>query len=465
MARRASLRRALATWLAPELTRRFDAAGGGRRWAHAPSFGSANPEALAASAPIRTRARHAVNNNAWARSGRDAWTTAAIGPGIEAKSAHPVAATRALLGAKFKEWTQHADADGLTDWFGVQAAVFDALVTDGEAFVQFVGDKLRILPAEMIDESKTSPIVDGAHDIAGIRYNAAGERIGYWVFTERPQDVMGGLTKSVLIPAADVLHIYRPIGPGAVRGVSWFSPVLLTLSELDQWSDAQLVNAKMQAMLAGFLIDEHGTGAPFEGDDISSISLEPGTMRRLPGGYDVKFSTPQQAQSAMEFGQFMLRAVAAGLGVPEFLLTGDMRGANYSSMRSALISFRQRVEQIQFQILTPQLLRPVWERAVTGFVLSGEIDAADFETNGAAWLAADFYPPAPPWVDPLKDAKAQREMVAGGFVSRRQVVASLGFDVEQVDAERAADAQREQALGLQPEAPEQTESEDSDEDA
>lgn len=437
--------------------RRFDAAGGGRRWDNRPHFGNANGEALVGGPAMLGRARHAVANNAWAANAVGVYETALVGAGIEAKSAHPDAATRALIGAAVKEWAPQADADGLTDWFGLQAAVVRALVQDGEIFVHVIntptGPRLRLLPREMVDESKTTPNREGVADIAGIRFDAAGHRIGYWVFKERPQDTLNGLIESVLIPAADILHIYKPIGAGVVRGVTWFAPVLLSLNELDQWADAQLVNAKVQAMLCGFLIDQNGTGAPFEGQDPNNISLEPATLTRLPQGWDVRFSTPQQAQSAMEFGAFMLRSVAAGLGVPEFLLSGDMRGANYSSMRSALVSFRQRCEQIQFQLLAPSLLRPVWERVVTWLVLSGRLEARDFESNTAAWLSADFYPPAPPWVDPLKDAQAQRELVDAGFMSRRQVVASLGFDVEQVDAERAADAQREKTLGLEAPAP------------
>lgn len=454
MARRSLTRRLSDAVSAFTGVRRFDAAAGGRRWEGTrPHFGNAQAEAAAGGPAMLGRARHAGANNPWAGNAIGVYETALVGAGIEGKSAHPDAATRAMIGEAFKRWTARADLDGLTDWFGLQAAVVRAMVQDGESFLHIVstpnGPMLRILPREMVDDSRTSPVSDGVADINGVRFGADGTRLGFWVFKDRPQDVLNGLIESALIPASDILHIFKPIAPGAVRGVSWLAPVLLTLSELDQWSDAALVNAKVQAMLCAFLIDANGTGEPFSGEDLANISLEPATIRRLPAGYDVKFSSPQQAQSAMEHGQFMLRAVAAGLSMPEFLLSGDMRSASYSSMRSALVAWRQRCEQIQFQILAPQLLRPVWERVVTWLILSGRITAPDFESNPDAWLAADFYPPAAPWVDPQKDAAAQQIMVESGFTSRRQVVASLGFDVEQVDAERAADAEREAALGLQ----------------
>ena len=84
--------------------------------------------------------------------------------------------------------------------------------------------------------------------------------------------------------------------------------------------------------------------------------------------------------------------------------------ANYSSLRAGLVAYRQRLEQDQFGVIIPQLVAPLFAR-VTG------------ET------AAEFYPPAQPWVDPLKDAQATREAIAAGLMSRRQAVAALGYDV------------------------------------
>ncbi len=254
------------------------------------------------------------------------------------------------------------------------------------------------------------------------------------------------------VPAEDVVHLFAPLAAGQVRGLSWLAPVLLRLSELDQLEDALLVNAKVQAMLMGFLTDQNATGPnPFDGQPNGSVlesGLEPGTLKFLPQGWDMKFSTPQQALSAIEFAQLELRAVAAGLGVPEHLLTGDLRNANYSSLRAALVSFRQRIEALQYHVVIPQLCQPIYERAITAAIFSGEFEAADFERNASAYLDAEWYPPAQPWVDPLKDQQAEALAVAKGFKSRRQVVAAQGYDIESLDDEIAADRERESALGL-----------------
>ncbi|MDO5633090.1 MAG: phage portal protein, partial [Paracoccus sp. (in: a-proteobacteria)] len=66
----------------PVQTRRFDGAAGGRRWSAAPSFGRTGAETLAASAPIRSRARYFGANNPWAANGVAALVTGLVGFGI-----------------------------------------------------------------------------------------------------------------------------------------------------------------------------------------------------------------------------------------------------------------------------------------------------------------------------------------------------------------------------------------------
>lgn len=442
----------------PEHVRRFDAAAGGRRWDSRPSFGPIATETLAASAPIRSRARYFSSNNPWAANGVEALQTGLVGSGITPASQHPESATRAAIGAWWDKWTASCDLDGLTNFGGLQGTIARGLPVDGEAFLHMpitaAGLRLRVIPPEMVDEAKTAELGNGARIIAGVEYDSAGHRIAYWFLPQRPTDVFATSGPSVRVPADEVCHIFKPLGAGQVRGVSWLASALLKISEFDQLDDALLVGFKVAAMHAGFLVDQNGSaqGSPYgDGSDSKGIletGLEPGTLKYLPPGWDVKFSTPQQAQQAVEFAILTLRAIAAGLGVPEHLLTGDLSRANYSSLRAALVSFRQRLEAIQFNTLVPQLLNPVWQRAITFGVLSGQIAAPDFESNSAAWFAVEWHPPAMPWVDPLKDAQADIAAINAGLMSRRQAVAQRGYSIEQLDAEIAADRAREKGLGL-----------------
>lgn len=439
----------------PLQTRRFDGAAGGRRWSSAPSFGRTGPETLAASAPIRSRARYFVANNPWASNGVSALVSGLAGPGIKPASQHPDAGSRASIGAAFGTWAKRADAESRTDLFGIQAAAVRAMIVDGEAFLHMEtranGLRLRLLPAEMVDESDTRDLPNGGYVVAGVEFNAAGQRVAYHVLKARPTEVFASTYGTIRVPAEDMLHLMHPLGAGQVRGISWLAPVLLRLSELDQLEDALAVGVKTAAMFAGFLVDQNGTGEPFDASDESGIltrGLEPGVLQRLPSGFDIRFSTPQQAQQTAEFVSHQIRAIAAGLGVPAHLVSGDLREANYGSLRAGMVAFRQKLEQIQFSTIIPQLCGPIWERAVSALILRGDLPAADFEAAAALWLGAEHYPPPMPWIDPAKDVAAIRDALEAGLMSRRQAVAERGFDIETLDAEIAADRERETRLQL-----------------
>jgi lambda family phage portal protein len=420
-------------------------------------------ETTAAAPVIRARARHVVANNGYAANGVAAWESALVGAGILAASAHPDEAARTEIDAALDAWSRECDADGLTDLAGIQSQVARALVVDGEAFVHAAIDgdglRLRVIPAEMVDESDTRDLPNGGRTVAGVEFDAAGRRVAYRVFKHRPNEIFGTTAETVRISASDVCHVMRPAGAGQVRGTSWLAPVLLRLRELDGIEDALAVGVRVAALHAGFLVDQNGLGQfPFDGDQIGGVmseGLEPGTVRVLPAGYDVKFSTPAQVQQVGDLLSHEIRAIAAGLGVPAHLVDGDLRNANYSSLRASLVAFRQRVEAIQFQTLIPQLVRPVLERAVTSLILTGRLDVSG---DPADYLAADFYPPAQPWVDPAKDIAATREAIDGRLMSRRQAVAALGYSVERLDQEIAADRARETRLGIAETAPVQTQS-------
>lgn len=275
----------------------------------------------------------------------------------------------------FMEWADDADADGRTDFWGLQAEIARSLVIDGEAFIQVLvaddGLRLRLIPAELVDESRTAELADGGYIVNGVEFNAAGERVAYWIMPAKPSDVFASYAAPVRVSATEILHVFKPLGVGQVRGISWLAPVVVPANELDAIVDGLAVGVKVAALHAGFLVDQNGAGEPFDGDP-SDVSLEPGTLRRLPPGFDIKFSSPQQANEVAAFLRFNLQMLAAGLGLPEHMLSGDLTNANYSSLRAGLLPFRQRVEQVQYGVLVPQFLRPIWTRVMTVAALTGD---------------------------------------------------------------------------------------------
>lgn len=438
--------------------RSLDAGAGGRRWEGTPNLPSLNRAMEAAGTSIRQRAAYYARNNPYAARAINSMIGNAVGAGIQPQSRHEDPAIRARLAQEFQAWSDQADASGRVNFFGFQALVFRQLLEAGESFIRFIWSvdtsnrptyRLQMIHPDQVDATLSRDLDGGRRIRAGVELDANGRPIAYHVLPARPADAVATDWRPVRIPSTDMIHVMEVLEPGQVRGLSHFASVLLRLQGVDKAEDAQLMRQMVAAMFAGFIIDPTGDGAGFEGTRTGNIletGLEPGTLKTVPPGYDIRFSEPANVGDGADFLKGQLRAVAAGLGVTYEQMTGDLSGVNYSSIRAGLIEFRRRVDVLRWHVLIPQFCRPVWERFIQLQVLRGRIGATEFHRGPEPWLAADWFPPGWEWVDPLKDTEAEKRAVEAGFKSRSQVINERGEDPDSVDTQRAADMERERRL-------------------
>ncbi|MTH35767.1 phage portal protein [Paracoccus limosus] len=285
-------------------------------------FAGYGPETTAAAPSIRSRARYAAENNALAAAAVAAWTDAAIGAGMRPTSQHPASLTRQLLDAYFAKWAKRADVQGRADFYGLQAQLARSERIDGEALLMWQGDQLLHLPPEQIADITTDRIA------AGVELDDSGRAQAFHIHPIRPDALQAAYAPPVRVPASDVIHVFQPAGPGQVRGVSALAPVLLALSELDGLEDALLTQSKVAALLSVILTNTAEMG----GEDplADGQSLEPGSMIRLPGNWQINTIAPQQTQQAGEFLRHLTQRIAAGVGIPAHLISHDVSQANYS---------------------------------------------------------------------------------------------------------------------------------------
>jgi lambda family phage portal protein len=336
---------------------------------------------LATNSELRTKSRDLVRRNAWAQSGIEAFVANAVGTGIKPQSLAGDDAFKAAVQTLWRDWVEEADAAGQTDFYGLQALACRAMLEGGECVIRLrprrpedglsVPLQLQLIEPEHLPLNLNIDLDSGNVVRSGIEFDGVGRRVAYHLYRSHPEDGrlapmsgQGGL-ETVRIDASEIIHLFKVLRPGQIRGEPWLSRALVKLNELDQYDDAELVRKKTAAMFAGFVTRQSvednllGEGLP-DGNGVSLAGLEPGTMQILEPGEDIKFSDP--ADVGGSYGEFLraqFRAVAAAIGITYEQLTGDLSGVNYSSIRAGMLEFRRRCEMVQHGVLVHQMCRRV----------------------------------------------------------------------------------------------------------
>jgi len=420
---------------------------------------------IAASGPdITARARWLVRNNGYAANAVESWAANTVGDGIKPIAQITDAGRKEDLQRLWLAWTDEADAEGLTDFYGLQRRAAREVFIAGEVFFRVrtrrTGDglsvplQLQMLPAEMLPLEQTGTARNGNAIRQGIEFDRIGRRVAYHFLRRHPGDSTDpGLSGEIVrVPASEIIHVIDPVEGGQLRGVSKLAPAIVKLFLLDQYDDAELDRKKVAAMYAMFVTSPAPENplAPLEGEDgVAGVEISPGQVVRLDPGEDVTVGQPADSGATYEPFQYRtLLQISAALGIPYPYLTNDMVKGNFSNSRLALIEFRRRVSAWQHSVMVYQLCRPVYARWMDAAVLSGALTLPGYEADRPRLLAANWLPTKWDWVDPLKDANAEIAQIEAGLKSRSQAIAERGYDAEQVDREIAAERERERALGL-----------------
>ena len=452
----------------------YDGIGSGRR---ALAWSVGNPGAVAAmlfnQTELRAKSRDLVRRNAWANAALESYVANAIGTGIKPQSMLTDSTQREAVQTLWRNWTVEADAAGLTDFYGLQAMACRAMLEGGEVLLRLryrrpedalsVGLQLQVLEPEHLPVQMNSVAENGNLIRAGIEFDRLGKRVAYHLYRSHPEDGAlapmsgNGDTSTVRVDAAEIIHMYRPLRPGQIRGEPWLARALMKLHDLDQYDDAELVRKKTAAMFAGFvtrLVPEDNllNEGLSDASGVAMAGMEPGTMQILEPGEDIKFSQPADVGgSYSEFLRMQFRAVAAAMGVTYEQLTGDLTQVNYSSIRAGLLEFRRRVESLQHGVIVHQLCRPIWQAWMDQAVMEGALNLpgyANAKTVRRDYQACKWIPQGWQWVDPLKEADAMKAAIRSGLMSRSEAISANGYDAEDVDREIAADNARADGLGL-----------------
>lgn len=337
----------------------------------------------------------------------------------------------------------------------LQRLMIRTVIQDGEFLAMFERDPrrpfgmtLRVLDPDQLDESLNRPSGPGLNSIImGVEVDGNGKPVAYHVWDRHPTSA--GRVRLV-VPAADIVHVFKRVRPGQRRGVPWFAPSLVSWKLGDRYTEAELYQSLLAAAQGGFFVNRDGTGgleAP-RGEDGKPVTIvmqaEPGQATALPGGYEFQPWEPKHPTANFAgFMKVVKRGIARAFGRSYASLTGDLSEVNFSSMRTDRVREMAQSRMHQQDLLVEQFLSPIFAEWVRMASMVGALGAVPYDartmTLYATWMCTGHA-----WIDPVKDATAALMELNMGVTSPQRICAEKGRDFfEVVDEIRDA---REYAL-------------------
>lgn len=430
-------------------TRGYDAARQDRLfrdWRTGP--GSADTEINADLPTLRNRSSDLVRNNPYVASAVRQLVANLVGDGIEARAVHPDPLIQALAQKVYLEWAR-SKVDGRHDFYGNQRLATFAMIERGDSGVVWSAENgvpdavMTVVEGDLIESPHASLFNRGGPKIvAGVEF-ANGRRVAYHLLEDHPGDTTFGTTrKTHRVDAEHFDHLFNPTRPGQTRGVPWIAPSMKVVRALQELDQSISTKKRMQAcigIIRTLSEDDEDVDVgteEVEGDERPAGGtpafdrLSPGmVVEGLPGEQFTAFQPTADGDSDA-WARQQLRSVAAGMGLPDYLMTGDVSQANYSSLRAAKIAFNTLLDDIQQNVLIPHLLDPAFARLM-------KRKALELGQPKLAEVTAIWTPPPRAWVDPVKDVAAKIMEQRAGFENMREALAERGIEWREHFNERA----------------------------
>ncbi len=367
------------------------------------------------------------------------------------------------------DWQRRPEVTARMTWSRAQRVMARTWFRDGEAFAQHVTGpvptldhgtlvpySLELLEADMVPIDHNDANKGIRH---GVERNAWGRPRAYWVYKTDPADGYrsAGTTDLKRVPADSMMHVAAVDRIGQIRGVSEFASVILRLDDIKDYEESERIAAKIAARLTAYIrkgspelynpddqrFERDASGAPLPRD----LRLEAGTIiDGLGAGEEIgTIDSKRPNPNLVTFRQGQLRAAAAGLGTTYSSLSRDYNGT-YSAQRQELVE-----QWVHYATLTDEFtgmcVRPVWETFVEVAALSGVVPRP---RDVPAQLADDalFVGQSMPWIDPMKEASAWKELVRAGFASEVEVMRKRGVNPRDVLAQIAQFRREAREAGL-----------------
>jgi len=288
---------------------------------------------------LLTEARQLVQNNPHARNLLRLMEVYVVGSGLRLtlQSRQPTANTKALIQQADRLWQEFLTRNQRHFSYTEYAR---RTWRDGECFLRkFVQPHWP--PTVRFVDPETIASVAEAPDSQGILTHP--DDVETPLAYLRVDPLTGRLAED--IPAEEMFHTRVGVDSNQKRGQSIFTPIMESLRNYQKWQETELAARKLQASIVLWRkVHGSATQATALADGLQSASsasaldgvrrerYRPGSIITTSQGTDLEFLQPKtNINDAVPLGRMLLLGIAAGAGLPEYMLTSDASNASYSS--------------------------------------------------------------------------------------------------------------------------------------
>jgi lambda family phage portal protein len=432
---------------------------------------------------LRTRSRQLVRDAAYAKRAKIVVVNNVIGQGVAMQANIRNNRKRLVTeqnDAIEKAWTMWSRAEnchtgGKLHFADLERAGMGQIFEAGEVIFRkhlrrfgssAVPMALELIEAERICDTMTISPTTGNDVRMGIEVDAFQRPVAVWFRRGHPGDVrrtdLRAVERHERVPMEQLFHLYVVDRWPQSRGEPWLHATARRLNDMDGYSEAEIIAARNSANIMGFVKRAPDVGAPMDpgmadekGEDGQRIAnFEPGAIEYLEQGEDFIDHNPSRPNVALDpFMRYMLREVAAGIGVSYESLSRDYSQSNYSSSRLSLLDDRDtwRVLQSWWIRNFREPLHREWLRQAIYANAITTIPTEQYISDASRFEMVRFKPRGWTWIDPSKEVDAKIKAVQAGFTTVSAVIAETGDgkDLEDVIAEREAELEYMEEHGLQ----------------
>ncbi len=372
---------------------------------------------------VRFAVREILQNNPVAKRAQDLITHSVVSWGIEASIQHPT--KQAEIDKLWQQWVKNCSVDGL-HFPAIQQQVMAALVADGEVLIKKNikldnSVRLQVLEADYLVTSKIQvDLKEGQFLENGIIKDEWKRPVAYVLYKQHPGS--GIRNKEIeVIPANEIIHLFRKDRPGQDRGVSWFAQVLSSLNMLDELLYTQLVRLKLAASITA-VVTKQPSALPVDvqnQQNQEAWDLNPGSVSYIQPGETIEFPSIPNPDGFDAVTKQTLRQIAIGMGITYEGISGDLSQINFSSARIGDINFRQNIESWRWNLFIPGFLEPAFE----SFKLYCQLNGIDVSKMTVEWV-----PPQRMLMDPQGEIDAMSSAIRNGLQSYTGALRELGLN-------------------------------------